>query len=351
MPVLLDTTLSAPAADGQGANWLTIGLVNNMPDAACEATERQFFDLVRAAAPDVVVRLKLFSIPKVPRADYMRKALGGRYRDISQLWDTPLDGLIVTGTEPRAVKLDDEPYWPTMTMLVDWARENTVSTVWSCLAAHAAVLHADGIERRPLPDKLFGVFDCETLATQALTAGVTRLRMPHSRYNDLAEGPLAACGYHLLGRSAAAGVDVFTREEAGSSLFLFFQGHPEYDAISLAREFRRDVGRFLRGEQAHYPAIPQGYFNNDAARVASAFHARALADRRAELMADFPITAIEGGLENSWRHSAVALYRNWVNYLRDHKVDHRSRTPVRRSRRGAWRRHGVPAPADVPVAG
>ena len=66
------------------------------------------------------------------------------------MWDTRLDGLIVTGTEPKSKNLDDEPYWAALPQVIDWAREHTHSTIWSCLAAHAAVLHTDGIERRPL---------------------------------------------------------------------------------------------------------------------------------------------------------------------------------------------------------
>jgi hypothetical protein len=68
MPLLLDTLRPGPAVDLRGRNCLTIGLVNNMPDAACEATERQFLRLLRAASNDVVVLLKLFSIAAVPRA-------------------------------------------------------------------------------------------------------------------------------------------------------------------------------------------------------------------------------------------------------------------------------------------
>src|SRR5579863_8356440 len=74
-------------------NCVSIGLVNNMPDAAVEATERQFTDLIRAATPNAVVLLKLYAIPQVPRAPAMRLELAERYRDISALWDTPLDGL------------------------------------------------------------------------------------------------------------------------------------------------------------------------------------------------------------------------------------------------------------------
>ena len=60
MPLLLDTLRPGAAVDLRGRNCLTIGLVNNMPDAACEATERQFIELLRGAANDVVVLLKLF---------------------------------------------------------------------------------------------------------------------------------------------------------------------------------------------------------------------------------------------------------------------------------------------------
>jgi homoserine O-succinyltransferase len=69
MPLLLDTTRSDAAAELRAANCITIGLINNMPDPALEATERQFMDVIRAAATKVVVRLLLFSIPEVPRAD------------------------------------------------------------------------------------------------------------------------------------------------------------------------------------------------------------------------------------------------------------------------------------------
>ncbi len=260
MPLLLDTAKSAAAVELRSANCITIGLVNNMPDAALEATERQFVDLVRAAATDCVVRLKLFAMADVPRGARARENLAGRYRDAAELWNERLDGLIVTGTEPRAKDLADEPYWAALTAIVDGAREHTASTIWSCLAAHAAVLHRDGIVRRPLQEKLSGVFDCDTVAAlPQLPIGAPRLRVPHSRHNDLPERALTGSGYHILTRSAAAGVDMFARAER-HSLFVFLQGHPEYDGGSLLREYRRDVGRFLRGEREHYPAFAAGLF-------------------------------------------------------------------------------------------
>jgi homoserine O-succinyltransferase/O-acetyltransferase len=320
MPLVLDTSRSGLAADPRAGHCLTIGLVNNMPDAACDATERQFVELIRAASPDVTVRFRLFSIADVPRADRVRQRLATRYRDIAELWAAPLDGLIVTGTEPRAARLQDEPYWPAMTKLVDWARKNTMSTVWSCLAAHAAVLHADGIERREFKDKLVGVFDCDKAADHPILAGVAPgQRVPHSRGNDLAEPALTSRGYRVLSRSAQAGVDAFAREERGSSLYLFFQGHPEYETDSLLREYRRDVGRFLRGQRQDYPAVPQGYLGEQAAVLADRFRARAVGDRRADLIAEFPMEALEAGVENTWRPAALRTYQNWIDYLKDRR--------------------------------
>jgi homoserine O-succinyltransferase/O-acetyltransferase len=334
VPLLVDTGRCGSAAELRGSNCLTLGLVNNMPDAALDATERQFLALVRAATADTIVRFKLFSISEVPRGAETRARMVERYRDVADLWDTRLDGLIVTGTEPRAEALKDEPYWPTLSKLVAWARENTTSTIWSCLAAHAAVLHADGIERRPFKDKLFGIFDGETLAPHPLLIGAPlRLSLPHSRCNNLPEVALAASGYRLLVGSAAVGADTFVRDAPGRSLFVFFQGHPEYEAHTLAREYRRDVGRFLRGEQAHFPKPPQGYFNDAATALVEAFQLRAVGERSERLIADFPMVDIEAGLKNTWRRAAVRIYENWIDWLKDRKAELRaSMAPAQRSR-------------------
>jgi homoserine O-succinyltransferase/O-acetyltransferase len=333
MPLLLDTARFGSAMDFRAANCVTIGLINNMPDAAVESTERQFIDLIRAATTSVVVRLLLFMIPEVPRAEKTRQDLAERYRDVSKLWDTHLDGLIVTGTEPRAAALKDEPYWSALTKVVDWARDNTSSTIWSCLAAHAAVLHTDGIERRLLKDKLLGVFDCETVAGHPMLKGAeSRLRVPHSRHNDLPESALTSCGYAIFTRSAAAGVDMFASE--ANSFFLFMQGHPEYEADTLLREYRRDIARFLSGEREQYPGMPQGLFDDDAATILGAFRERGLAYRRNSLIAEFPMDSLEVGLESSWRRSAVAIYENWLDYLKERKADRQMLAdPLRR----AWR--------------
>jgi homoserine O-succinyltransferase/O-acetyltransferase len=336
MPLLLDTLRPGSAGDLRGRNCLTVGLVNNMPDAACEATERQFLELLRAASSDVVVLLKLFSIAAVPRSETTRAELAGRYRDLTALWNTPLDGLIVTGTEPVAADLKDEPYWNDLCDVVDWSCHNTICAVWSCLAAHAAVQYADGIVRERLAGKLSGVFDCDLSSDHPFFAGLApRVRVPHSRLNDLPQAGLAANGYRVLTRSAAAGVDAFMKEQGGGSLFVFFQGHPEYDTDSLLREYRRDVGRFLRGEADTYPQAPRNYLGSAAMFLADDFRTRAAGERHGGLVGDFPMQPLAAGIENTWRAGAVGVYRNWIRYLKEQKRGRRSSALERRRRASA----------------
>jgi homoserine O-succinyltransferase/O-acetyltransferase len=292
---------------------IDIGLINNMPDAALEQTERQFIGLLSAAAGERRIRVKLFSLAEVVRAGAARERVQQRYAPIEELWDGRFDGLIVTGTEPRAPDLREEPYWRTLAKIIDWAEANTRSTIWSCLGAHAAVLHTDGIGRHPLPDKCFGLFDCVTAASHPILKGVpARLPMPHSRWNELREAELVAAGYDILTRSAEAGVDAFARR--GNSLFVFFQGHPEYEARTLLGEYRRDVRRFLRRERETYPPLPHDYFDADTARLLEAFRTRSLIDRREALIETFP-TCSEQSLQAPWRPAAERLMANWLAEL------------------------------------
>ncbi|HEV2956846.1 MAG TPA: homoserine O-succinyltransferase [Xanthobacteraceae bacterium] len=295
------------------AATIDIGLVNNMPDAALEQTERQFIGLLNAAAGECRIRVKLFSLSEVVRAGAARERVELRYAPIDELWASRFHGLIVTGTEPRAPDLREEPYWRTLAKIIDWAEANTRSTIWSCLAAHAVVLHMDGIGRHPLADKCFGVFSCRKSANHAIMQGLpARLPIPHSRWNELRADELTAAGYSVLTRSERAGVDMFARQ--GNSLFVFFQGHPEYEARTLLGEYRRDVRRFLRGERETYPAVPHEYFDEVTSQRLAEFRLRALSDRCEALIETFP-GCPEQSLQARWRPAAERLMANWLGQL------------------------------------
>lgn len=291
---------------------IVIGLVNNMPDKALRSTERQYRELLAQAAGDLPVTFRLYSFPGLPRSEEGSQHLHEHYEPLENLWHSELDGLIVTGTEPRAADLKDEPYWPALSQLVEWAANHTISTAWSCLAAHAAVRYLDGIERQPLAGKLSGVFECAKVTEHPLVGGApVRWSTPHSRYNEIPESALRSSGYRVLARSSAAGADLFIKQRG--SLFLFLQGHPEYDADALAREYRRDVRRFLAGERKDYPEMPEGYFDKGAADAMLAFRMLALRERNLDLLSCFPATARPQPAP--WRDAAVRLYANWLSHI------------------------------------
>jgi homoserine O-succinyltransferase/O-acetyltransferase len=291
---------------------LTIGLVNNMPDAALQATERQFMRLLRQAAGDIRIDFHCFSLPSVTRSQTSQWRVEKQYTDIADLDRLQLDGLIVTGAEPIAATLPEEPFWRELTEIVDWAQANTRSTIWSCLAAHAAVLHLDGIERRRLDAKCSGIYDCVKVTDHWLTGDApSPLKIPHSRLNELCADDLAARGYQLLTTSPEAGVDIFAKQLG--SQFVFFQGHPEYDALSLEREYLRDISRFLAGQCDTYPTLPVGYFDAETEQSLLGFEQRARVERRPGLSVELPDRTLRQ--DNAAGAAATAIFKNWLHYL------------------------------------
>jgi homoserine O-succinyltransferase/O-acetyltransferase len=314
MPVLLETACTKTLPDG----CLKIGLINNMADEALKATERQYISLLDSASERTQVHLSLYTLPGIPRSDASSHHIAANYSSIGDLWDGQLDGLIVTGREPLAADLRHEPYWQSFTRTLAWAEENAHSTIWSCLAAHAAVFAADGIGRVKRKNKLFGIFECECTSDHPLTAGVSSgFRLPHSRWNGLPEAILTACGYRVLTRTAEGEIDTFIQQR--NKLFVFFQGHPEYESDTLLREYRRDVGRYLRGETGKYPLMPEAYFDCNTADKLSALELQTNAAGGTELMDEISAALGSTSVENTWHSSARSIYSNWLRYLREQK--------------------------------
>jgi homoserine O-succinyltransferase len=299
---------------------VTIGLVNNMPDSAFRATERQFVSLLEGASDGIPVRFVLYAMPGIRREGATLHHAESFYSSVETLGEVPLDGLIVTGREPVTADLRAEAYWESFTRVLGWARENTYSTVWSCLAAHAAILHMDGIERRKSEHKHFGVLECTRESGHPLLTGTPpRFRVPHSRWNGVAAEELESRGYTVLARSKAAGVDTFVKQDG--SLFVFFQGHPEYEADTLLREYRRDVARYLCGESHNYPLVPVGYFNQTTADALTALREKALNRRDKRLLERVSAVLEKPEIENTWRTTAALVYRNWLEYIRSCKQE------------------------------
>lgn len=283
---------------------LHIGLVNNMPDAFLRTTELQFARLLKEAAGGFDVRLHLFAMPEILRGEDVRSRMDGFYANAATIPEAGMDALIITGAGQNAERLSDEPYWRALTRLMDWAASGTAATLFSGAAAHAAVLHLDNIRRRPLPKKLSGVFASLRAAEDALLTGVpARATTPHSRKHGLLESDLTSHGYRVLARLTDGSVDLFVRE--GRSRLVFLQGHPEYGADTLGREYLGDMALFLKGEGAR-PQIPENYFDRVTENALLALNGRSAQ------VVDY-MEVVTGAVPlQSWRGTTLRLFANWI---------------------------------------
>jgi homoserine O-succinyltransferase/O-acetyltransferase len=91
------------------------------------------------------------------------------------------------------------------------------------------------------------------------------------------------------------------------------------DSATLLREYRRDVGRFLRREREDYPALPRQYLDGPSERSLQAFRSRGLSMRDPKLLESISVDAIAERITNSWQASATRLYRNWLAYLSERR--------------------------------
>jgi len=192
----------------------------------------------------------------------------------------------------------------------------------SCLAAHASTLIFDGIERTPLPAKCCGVFSGALGSREhPLSAGLPEsVPVPHSRVNDISEAEMVGAGYDIIIGSDAdrAGWAVAARNQ-GDSLLVLCQAHPEYSTLSLLREYRRDVRRFLLGRGAlPYPRLPDGYLRPEGAAILERFAQTASAGGQdgVQLWQSFPFEEVAATIENTWETPSMMLYRNWLGLAR-----------------------------------
>jgi homoserine O-succinyltransferase len=298
-------TLELLGDDGDAT--LTIGLVNLMPRSAMPAAERQFTTMLRNAAGRRNIEIQYF---RFDGAD-LRPFDG----DIPEpFWQRRLDGLIVTGTEPQAQSMVDEPSWPVLVRLVEWAATHSVSAIWSCFAAHAAVYYLDGIVRQPFANKLSGVFTVQKNTPHMLTASVPlRWMVPHSRYNTLPETELLRYGYQILSNAPEVGADSFTKP-VEQCQFLFFQGHLEYGPEVLLGEYSRDARRYFVGERQCYPHYPENYFPNSTVKAFRTIEQTEGSEENLRRLLAVSRSAAQN-LNHGWRDAARQFYSSWLTSM------------------------------------
>ncbi len=301
-------------ASGATRRPVRIGLVNNMPDAAFEDTEAQFRQLLDAAGGEGAVELHRFWLPGLERGPRVQAILEARYLSWEEVRGADLDGLIVTGTEPTAARLQDEPYWEVMTAVLDWGLRNCGAVVASCLAAHGVALMLDGLERVRLDSKCFGLSPASVVEPAPLTRGLGEsLEVPHSHSNTVALDALVRRGYRPL-LSDSGDWSVVSRQEGGC-LLVMVQGHPEYDRLALLKEYRRDWRRFHLGQARSLPTVPRRYLGGAAAPILSRLSDQVAGGPDRTTSHSFPAVALATMVEHNWSRGAQLLYRNWLEYL------------------------------------
>ncbi|QWF69927.1 homoserine O-succinyltransferase [Methylomonas paludis] len=305
--------LTPVRAHQQSIRELHIGLLNIMPDAALQATERQFFRLVGACNQIAQFHVHPFTIEGLPRSPEAQLHIDSYYESFDQIKADGLDALIISGANVTKAHLQEEVFWQPLTEVFAWARENVTSILCSCLASHALIQYCYGIERTRLPSKCWGVFSHKVVDRKhPLMAEInTRFDVPHSRYNEIFRCDMEKQGLKVLVASAEAGVHLAV--SADGFRIVFFQGHPEYDDISLLKEYKREVMRFYRGECEDYPPYPEHYFDVEVQQILSQYreHVQA-AKKNATPLLPMPEHLIIDRLDITWRDSAKAVFNNWL---------------------------------------
>ncbi len=191
------------------------------------------------------------------------------------------DGMIITGAPVELMEFEEVDYWGELSEILDWTLTNVHSTLHICWGAQAALFHHYGIEKRALKEKMFGVFEHRQLKAHVpLLRGFDELfPAPHSRHTEIRGDDLRRVPeVELIAASDEAGVFAAI---AGGGKQIFVTGHPEYDALTLEREYRRDVDKGLS------IAPPKHYYPDDDPRNAPLLR---------------------------WRAHGNLLYTNWLNY-------------------------------------
>jgi homoserine O-succinyltransferase len=198
--------------------------------------------------------------------------------------------------------------------ICDWASENTISTLWSCFSAHAAVLHMDNIHRQLLLEKLTGIFECEKASGHPMLKNMPkRWAVPHSRYNNLNPAELTAAGYEILSGSPSVGADSFIKQH-GNSEFLFLQGHLEYAPEMLLSEYCRDLKRFTLGQSAICPKLPANYIGETALEAIAALQMSIQSSLDAPPSAAL-LDAVTAKLNFDWQAPARQVFTSWLGYI------------------------------------
>jgi len=270
-------TMKQARANTQDIRPLKVIIVNLMPTKIDTETQ-----LARVLANSPLqVEMTLVGMDSHESTHVSREHMLSFYKTIDEIKDNYFDGMILTGAPIEQMPFEEVDYWPELCELFEFARTHVYSNMFICWGAQAALKYYYGIEKRPLDEKLFGVFEHRVIRpNNPLVRGFDEIFFaPHSRHTKvLREDIEKHTELRILADSVEAGPHIISTDN-GRQIFVL--GHQEYDKATLAHEYFRDVNK---GLDIHVPA---NYFKND--------------DPENEILF-------------RWRSHANLLFSNWLNY-------------------------------------
>ena len=203
------------------------------------------------------------------------------YKTFQDVKNQNYDGMIITGAPVEKLEYEEVNYWDEICEIMEWSKKHVTSTLHICWGAQAGMYYHYGVEKSELPKKLSGVFlhKVRSKTTKLLRGYDDEFYAPHSRYTEVTREEIAKHPeIKILADSKEAGVYLACADH-GKQIFVF--GHCEYDADTLALEYKRDL------EKGINPEIPANYFPDDNPQKQPKMR---------------------------WRAHSALLFNNWVNY-------------------------------------
>ena len=265
-------------AETQQIRPLEIVLLNLMPTKI--VTETQLSRMLGNTPLQVHLELMMLSSHKPKNTP--EEHLLAFYKTFAELKHRKFDGMVITGAPVENMPFENVNYWQELTEIMEWSKDHVHSTFHICWGAQAGLYYHYGIQKRPLPEKLFGVFPHQADYKRAilLRGFDDEFWVPHSRHTTIDRADIEATpGLKILASSEEAGVYIVMNKEGRQ---IFVTGHSEYDPDTLEREYLRDKYLGLPIQ------VPKNYYPNDD-------------DSKAPIV--------------RWRGHGNLLYSNWLNYF------------------------------------
>jgi homoserine O-succinyltransferase len=257
---------------------LTIAIINLMPTK--NETEIQLLRLLSGTA--LQVEVDLIQMSSHISKNTPQSHLAAFYKSFEAIEDSCYDGMIITGAPVETIPFEDVDYWPELSFIMKWCNNHVYSVLHICWGAQAGLYCHYGIDKIPLAEKLSGVFAHRSLLPyHPLMRGFDDVfYAPHSRYTTIREEDIEReHDLQLLSVSDEAGVYIAASND---SRRIFITGHSEYDRMTLANEYYRDIGSRTPVRK------PVAYFPDDNPE-------------------NKPVA--------NWRSHASLLFANWLNFI------------------------------------